>query len=316
MKKFLKLLCIFGVMLLLLSVAADYAISSGLRKTNNHKYSVWNDIFDSKINPDVVIIGSSETMFGYNTYIIDSLLNCNSYNLGINAHALWYQVLRYNTYRRFCPKPKVLIVNLSFIDTFISTKYPFEREQFFPYIWDDSLIDEVSEDKKITFFDKYLPYYRYYSYRKEIENGICSFLGKTSYDGEEMYKGYRGNDYEWNCGNLRDNIIYQGALEPELVSMLCDLIQQSKNENVDVVLVCFPEYHPIRDVYGNVMQVENVFDSIAHEYQVPLLDYCQLDITFDSTFYYDPNHLKTRGSELFTLRLCHDLDSLQIIGNW
>ena len=98
MKRFFKLLGVFGVILLLLSVAADYVISSGLRKSNNHLYSVWNDIYDSSIKPDVLIMGSSEAMYGFNTYIIDSLLNCNSYNIGVDGHALEFQLLKYNTY--------------------------------------------------------------------------------------------------------------------------------------------------------------------------------------------------------------------------
>ena len=309
------MLGVFAVILLLLSVAADCVISSGLRKSNNRLYSVWNDIYDSNINPDILIMGSSECMFGFNTYIIDSLLNCNSYNIGVNGHAFPFQLLRYNTYRRFCYQPKVLIISLSFIDAFSAARYAFEREQLFPYVWDDSLIDGVSEDMKITFFDRYLPYYRYYGYREIIEDGVRSFIGKTSSTGKELYKGFRSDDYEWNCGNLRDNIVYQAAVEPEVVSMLCGFIRQSEKDGISVVLVEFPEYHPIREVYGNVLQVERVFDSIAHELQVPLLDYSELDISFDSMNYYDPNHLNTRGSELFTIRFCHDLDSLKIIQN-
>lgn len=315
MKRFFKLLGVFAVILLLLSVAADCVISSGLRKSNNRLYSVWNDIYDSNINPDILIMGSSECMFGFNTYIIDSLLNCNSYNIGVNGHAFPFQLLRYNTYCRFCYQPKVLIISLSFIDAFAAARYAFEREQLFPYVWDDSLIDVVSEDMKITFFDRYLPYYRYYGYREIIEDGVRSFIGKTSSTGKELYKGFRSDDYEWNCGNLRDNIVYQAAVEPEVVSMLCGFIRQSEKDGISVVLVEFPEYHPIREVYGNVLQVERVFDSIAHELQVPLLDYSELDISFDSMNYYDPNHLNTRGSELFTIRFCHDLDSLKIIQN-
>jgi hypothetical protein len=80
-----------------------------------------------------------------------------------------------------------------------------------------------------------------------------------------------------------------------------------------VVLVSFPEYHPLRDKYSHVEQVEGVIDSIAQAYQIPWLDYGQVDFCYDSTLYYEPNHLNSRGVELFTTRLCHDLDSLNVI---
>lgn len=312
MKKFLKMLGVAGVVLLLLLVSFDLVISSGLRKSNMRMYSTWNDIYASNIKSDVVVIGSSETLFGYNTYIMDSMLHCNSYNLGINGHAILYQLLRYNTYRRYCPKPKVVIVNMVFFDSFGFFTSPFEREQFFPYILDDSLMDEIAKDKRLTFFDRYMPFYRYYGYKKVIEDGVCAFFDKKSVD-EGMYKGFRSNDYEWSSGVLYNDEIYEAPLEKDLISMFCSFIQRNKKEGVKVVLVSFPEYHPLRDKYSHVEQVEGVIDSIAQAYQIPWLDYGQVDFCYDSTLYYEPNHLNSRGVELFTTRLCHDLDSLNVI---
>ena len=312
MKKFLKMVGIAGVVLLLLLLTFDLVISSGLRKSNMRMYSTWNDIYASNIKSDVVIIGSSETLYGYNTYILDSLLHCNSYNIGINGHAILYQLLRYNTYRRYCPKPKAVIVNMTFFDSFGYFTSPFEREQFFPYILDDSLMDEIEEDKTFDFCDRYLPCWRYYGYKQVIEDGVCAFFDKESMD-EGMYKGFRSNDYEWTPLIFHDDSIYQAPLENDLISMFCDFIKQNKNDGVQVVLVSFPEYHPLREKYSNVLQVESLIDSIAQADQIPWLDYGQVDCCFDSTLYYDPNHLNTKGVELFTVRLCHDIDSLKIL---
>jgi hypothetical protein len=313
MKKLLKNLCVFLALLLLLSLCVDYVVTAGLRKSDIRKYAVWNDIFDSAIDADVLIMGSSETWCGYNTYIIDSLLNCNSYNIAIDGHAFRYQLLRYNTYRRFCPRPNLIILNLDIPGILGDDKgYAYEREQFFPYIMDDLLIDQVASDKKITVFDKYLPLYRYYGYRTDIEDGFRSYFGRPYMDGG-MHKGYRGEAYSWEASSLSIDSLFEAPNDSKTVSLINDFVQAAKDEGIGMVFVEFPEYYQLREKFSNVSEVEASFNKLASENQIPILDYSFAEICYDSTLYRNPSHLNKKGSELFTFKLCHDLDSLGLL---
>lgn len=313
MNRLLKNVGVLLLIILLLAISVDYVITTGLRKSDIRKYAVWNDIFDSKIDADVVIMGSSETWCGYNTYVIDSLLHCNSYNLAIDGHALKYQLLRYNTYRRFCHRPKMIIVNLDIPGVFRDDKgYAYEREQFFPYIKDDSLINCVLSDKRISMLDRYLPLYRYFGYRDEIEDGFRSFFGRSYVEGG-MYKGYRGNEYKWSSGSLAMDSLFEAPNNPEVVSLFYDYVRTAKEEGISVVLVEFPEYFMLRKKFSNVFEIECVFRELASKLDVPLLDYSDLRICYDTMFYYNPSHLNKSGSELFTFELCKDLDSLGVL---
>ncbi len=318
MKKFLVRFLVWLSIPLVSAYVIDYMVSSGLRKTDLRKYAVWNDIYGKKINADVVVIGSSRAWCGYNTYILDSLLHCNSYNLGVDGHNFEMQNIRYSTYRRFNKRPKVLIVNADYVSTLGVTADPrYEREQFFPYIWDDSLISAVRRMKDISFGDRYMPLLRYFGYRNELEDGISSFFGETVFDDGGIYKGYRGNDYLWQPKEQLNKDSQIGVCEVSDLKKAEELgtfVREACEEGVKVVLVKSPvcsSFYQISDTHVS----DSVFEGIADRCQVAVLNYYMSDVSKDSTNFYNYTHLNKKGSELFTRELCHDLDSLGVLAD-
>lgn len=308
MGRFLKMMLIFGVGFLALCYGLDYLISQGLRNTDIRKYAVWNDIFAAAIDADVVILGSSETWCGYNPTIIDSLLHCNSYNLAIDGHGFKYQLLRYNTYRRFCSKPSLIIVNLDYPGTFDSNcGYGYEREQFFPYIQDDSLITCVASDKSISLPDRVLPLYRYFGYRTDIEDGISSILGKTTFIDGGLRKGFRGNNYQWSPESLISDKVFHATVDQDVVLALDDFVRSQVKDGISVVLVEYPEYYRLRGKFDNVIEVESIFEMISDKNGVSLINCSEWPICQDSTWYYNSSHLNAKGADLFTRMLCDTL---------
>lgn len=312
MGRFFKMLLIWIGLVLIIAFAVDFVVSAGLRKTDIRKYAVWNDIYKSNIDADLLVMGSSETWTGYNTYVLDSMLGVNSYNIAIDGHGFRYHKLRYETLCRYNNKPRTIIMNLDYPGTLGADEgYAYEREQFFPYICDRDLINEISDDKEITIFDRYLPCYRYYGYREEIENGIASFFGKKVFNDGGLYKGYRGDQLTWDQASLRLDTVFPAPIK--LADELDLFVCKRKSEGIDVILVEFPEYYQLRRKFSNLDEVEAAFRSIAKRNSVPLLDYSHASICYDTTYYYNSSHLNKLGSEAFTRLLCHDLDS--IFGN-
>ena len=269
------------MILLLTSILVDWMVSSGLRKTDIRRYAVWNDIYGGEINADLVVLGNSQAWGSYNTFIMDSMLGLNTYNLGIDGHTLRYQLIRYETYRRFNPQPKVILLNVCFFGTFsIMADEAYDREQFFPYINDETLISQVAEAKHITWLDRHLPLYRYFGYREDFENGVSAFWGNSDFQDGGMHKGFRGNDNSWSSEGI-----------PEKV---CDSID------------------PILEHVGNLRESDSIFETVAGRYNMPILDFYHSDISRDSTNYYNYSHLNSKGAELFTIELCRKLDSIGI----
>jgi hypothetical protein len=84
-KKFLIHIALFTTIIIGVLTALGVVITAGLRKTRIENFSEWNDIFDSKINADLIVTGSSRAWSNVSPKIIDSTLNLNSYNLGLDG---------------------------------------------------------------------------------------------------------------------------------------------------------------------------------------------------------------------------------------
>ena len=56
-----------------------------------------------------------------------------------------------------------------------------------------------------------------------------------------------------------------------------------------------------------------MFQNIADRNNIPFLDYSNDPICYDTSYFYNAMHLNARGADIFTAKLAHDLDSLNII---
>lgn len=312
MKRFLKMLGIWLAILLVFAIGADYVISKGLRTSNLRKYAVWNDILNSNVDADLLILGSSETWCGYDPHVFDSVLNCNSYNFGIVGHRFRYLFMRYDTYKKYCPQPKAILLNLAYVDAFGDEENNYEREQFFPFFNDRKWVKELTPELHFTMMERYLPFYRYFGFREEIESGVESFFGKKSFvDG--VYKGYKGYEEKWLPGSLYMDTIFEAPIDPEIVDELNAFIRDRKAEGIKMVIVNFPEYHALQDKFRNFHEVDSVFLDFAVKNDIPFLDFTDSEFSYDSAYYYNPSHLNRRGAKLFSSMVCQKVDSLQLL---
>lgn len=311
MKRFLIHLGSWLFIAFVCAIVGDYVISTGLRRVDTRKYAVWNDIYNGKAKADLVVIGSSRAWCGYNTYILDSLLNCNSYNLGLVNHPFDFQLIRYDTYRRYNDAPSIILLNTDFISTLDnSANSQYEREQFFPYINDFVLINAVSKAKHISWFERYLPLVRYFGYRDDINNGVMAFMGKKDFFDGGMHKGYRGNDAEWDQASLQCDTTFNVEIDRNVVNQIDCFVKRSAEEGIQVVFVKSPVYRPLFDHFIGINQSDSIFSSIALNNNIPILDYYYSPIGLDSTNFYNPSHLNTKGSRIFTSELCMDLKDI------
>ena len=315
MKKFILRFLLWLVIPFLLAILVDWMVSSGLRKTDLRKYAVWNDIYKGGMHPDLLVVGNSQAWNGYDPRLMDSILNIDSYNLSIVGHFVDYQIIQYNTYRRFNAKPKVVALNVSFIGTLgITADKQYEREQFFPYIWDDSLISLVKDDKEITFFDRYLPLCRYFGYRDEMEEGVKAFFGKKEFPDGHIFKGYRGDASHFNRGEiLPKNEMLTNIYDAAAIEMFDSFVRKIRNEGIAVVFVKYPVYYPLRAKFTNIAESDSIFEAVSRRYDVPILDFSCSALSKDSTNYFNPSHLGKKGAEIFTKEFCQCLDSLGVL---
>ncbi|MCQ2346970.1 MAG: hypothetical protein MJZ92_03475 [Paludibacteraceae bacterium] len=316
MKKFLVNTGLFIAIILILATIADILVSKGLQNTPKNHLETMNMVMHDSPKYDVLVLGNSRGACGYDTYILDSLIGCNSYNLSNSGKGFTISNLRYQAYRRNNPAPKLIIVNIDHLEMGTGT-LGFENYMFYPYIT-DSLVKPVLKMNHFSWLDCHIPMYRYRGDYKYISLGLCELFNIYHLHGKG-YKGYTPSpNNSWNGMTMRTIIKSNPhqllvALDSTIVGLADTFMAQAKKEGIQVVMVYSPVYCEIQEnlspKYDTLMCV---YENLSKKYDVPILDYRHTAINQDSTCFKDGNHLCKLGAELFTTQLAKDIDYLQL----
>ena len=240
MKKFLLSITLFVLPAYILLAIGDYFFS--LKATHSNLYHIenWYDLMQGTIDADIVAMGNSRTFVHINPIILDSVLDVNSYNLGFDGSSINRQIKKYNLYRKFNRKPKLIIQNIDNITLHYLVGY--EMEQFFPYFWNMSLRKEFFSSEPFSIWDKV------------------------------------------------------------------------KDEGINIVFVYTPTYIGLtKKMYSYHQQMHDNFQKYANKYNIPILDYTDLDICYDTAFFYNSMHLNKKGADIFTDSLANDIKRLGLL---
>jgi len=315
MSIFIKKLLFFSLIIGILSFSGDYIISQGLRTSGLRAFCVWSDIYNGDIDADAVILGNSRAWSQYNPHILDSIVGLNFYNLGIDAHGIIYHIIRYKTLIRYNPKPKYIIQNVDFI-TFRVNESGYEREQFFPYFFDDTLISMVAIDKKYSFVDRKIPIVRYFGYRSAIYIGFRSFFGYRDFSDGNLYKGFRANNNYWDGNKLNEiqpNQSFGLEKADEAFIIFESFLKECRKENIKVVMVQSPIYIEAKNKVKEIDKTSEKLAYLALKYNIEFIDYTNDSICSDTSYFKNAIHLNKKGSKLFSEKLACDLKDIIFI---
>lgn len=306
MKQFLKYSLLFGLILMGGAVISDVVISYRLLHSSSREFKAWGDIYLEELHNDVLINGNSRAWVQYDPMVLDSVLRCNAWNIGIDGSGINRQIIRYNNYCRVQGHtPKLLIQNIDFA-TIALTK-GLEREQFFPFFfYDRQLMRDADKYEQFSWTERYVPCFRYYGYRDVIMSAIT---GKAL-GNDLLTKGFYGKDLAWD-GALFDQMdTISTADDPEALAIFDDFIRDVKESGANVVFVYAPIYYGVTEKILDIDHMYSMFGSVAEKYNIPVLDYNYDTICFSQEYFYNATHLNSKGAKLFSHQLATDIDSL------
>ena len=310
MKKFLYKILLFTLLTILCAFSMDLFLSWRLRTNENRMYVAWNQVYDSNIDYDLVVNGNSRAWTQYSPLILDSILGVNSFNLGIDGSAINRQIIKYRKYRDIHGAASYLIQNID-LGTMDYT-HGYEREQFFPYFfYDRTLIKDFDQYENFSFLEKYCPSYRYLGYKEVLLEAL--FHDNTGHFFEYLSKGYLGRWDKWDGRQLAKLDKVECACDTNAIKIFEDFLNEVTHEGTKVIFVYAPIYHEVRTKMINEKKMYEMYDSIAKRFDIPILDYNDIPMCYDTTYFYNATHLNKAGAELFTTKLARDIDSLGIL---
>lgn len=303
MKRFCYTLLTFCILLILIMIGLDAFVSRQYHNCKDRVYDGWNYIFYDTTYNDLVINGNSRAWVQYNPNILDSVLNINAYNLGIDGSGINRQMIKYNFYCSYHKYPKFLIQNIDIFSLAITKGY--DREQFFPYFYNQTFLSAVAKHEQFSLLEKILPFYRY--------------IGTTPinrlYSKEQILtnKGYTGIDRMWNSNSYDKIDTVYADLDTILYKEFRAFLQKQITMGTKVIFVYAPMYHGVTEKCVNMNEMYETYEQLAKEFDIPILNYNEASICYDTTYFYNATHLNKKGAEKFSEQLAHDIDSLGLL---
>ena len=267
----------------------------------NDEESVWNDIYQSKINVDIAIYGSSRAWVHVDPVIIDSILGVSSYNLGMDGHSFYMQYYRHKEYFKFNDEPKSIVVLVDWLSFDLVKEGLYNPNQFRPYLlWNTNAIDHMYGNQDVDPLDFFIPFYRYRGrinpYRKFLEEKQPIVNRKRGFKSFE--KGWTGLDSIEPFYKKFDN---------KVLTMFEEFLFDMKSRDIKVILVVAPFYIEGQAFVINKDENMGIIQNIATNMSVPLLDYSQSYISYNKNFFYNNAHMNATGAQLFSKQLAEDL---------
>ena len=311
MNKLLLRFVLFFIPPVLLAYPVDILISNSIKKQNNlnnGEIGIWNDIYDSQLNSECLIYGSSRAWIHFDPAIIEEKTGFSAYNLGLDGQIFILQKFRHDEALKYNSKPKIIIHSLD-IFTLENPEGLFNASQLYPYfLWNRDMKNGVELYNEFTFFDLYIPLYRYIGDSKSFINCVSYYL-KSSDEEPARIKGYKGNDMSWNNDLEKARTKkgkYQAYVDSTALELYCKWIEECKEKNISIVMVYSPEYVAGQQFIENREKVIDVYKEISNRYGILFLDYSNDSISYNRDYFYNSTHLNKTGSQIFTEKFVDD----------
>lgn len=308
MKKFLIKIVIFAVVLYGLAWGLDYAISKGLWQMEDYRFMSWHEMQQGDINADIIIMGNSRGFSHFEPWTIDSICGTKSYCLGLGGYSITVETLKYNYYRLYNVKPKIILQQMDYFtlrNDFAPHNH--ESEQYLPLIYERRMHEELQR-VGYSWLDVHCPLYRYFGYQMVIKNGLLEFLGFKHYIHEPSRMGHHYESGPWDGTELAAMDTMQATMSEEGKHSLEAYIQQCADEGVKVILVNSPTYIGATKKTIGLDDVNAYFDSIARAYNTEYWNFTEnYDLCNDTANFVVSIHMNPQATHQFTIDIANRL---------
>ena len=311
MKRFFIKILSFVMVLFVLMIVSDMLLCKGLLQSETSTFQDYHAMLEGGMENDILVIGSSRARNHFDTGLIDSALNVQSFNIGIGGHPINAELLKCYLYRLHNKKPAVIIfdVNNGTLSCENDIRRSFESEQFFPLVYDRGM-RPLMRDLGYGFPELNIPLYRFYGYHDVIIRGFCEVTHIKHFVEDPSYKGYVPISGSYDGTVVRGMDVQSASFSNEAKMCFESFLAQCQSDSINVVLVYSPFYKDGQEKFLGVDELRQYYVVTAKKFGCSYLDYMECDISSDSTFFYNASHMNALGAKVFGNILCNDLKSL------
>lgn len=260
-------------------------------------------------NADLLIMGNSRAMH-YDEAILSEALGMKCRNIGWTGFPFIYQYHgMFRTYMNRNNPPKYIIQEIMPKLFFTQLQSPYLMETL-PRINEPEYEFFFEKSSNITFADHFiLPRYAGKIDKVFKQIGILLDADKpeplpTSYNNKPQILQLQ-SEGKGRRGKVLDK-------DPESIALFTQYLDECQQMGIKMIFAYSPMH--VNDALStiDVKGFWTLIDSIKANRDIVVLDYEDY-FGSDTTYFYDPSHLKQTGVEVYSQKVAHDLDSLGII---
>lgn len=307
---------IFALVLIAVNMLLDqsfkaFSVHNILNETMDAQYDAYNDTLD------YLAMGNSHNCI--NTYILP-----NSFNYGSPSESYiqsYYKLKSILEEKGKKPKTLLLQADLSSFGEKISNRFEY-NSYWIKYI-DYVELSKVKGDNGILFKWVEGKFFTYAGNYKDIQ---LSIVYRVKMKNLEMHHGYRPHrDYRnfandpnkrrsaWN--KAQRILSKENYFDPAISYYFDKILALCQEHDVQVVLIKYPltkEYSKEERMIVPATEIEKGIEQIASKYTVykGTLDYHNIFFEHPE-YFFDPDHLNVKGSDLLTHRIKQDLERIK-----
>lgn len=305
MRLFLKYLATVCAIAVVTSVSMGKLVDHGLILLENSRYQEWDNIARGSINAEVVILGSSRGVSGYNPQILSSRLGKKAYNLSYDAGTFELQASKYALYATNNKTPDVIIQNIDLThfnpgDSLIgeNNMLPFREEALFKnhfsgyenHIFEPWNIYSIKYTKNFRFIRKGV--FGYFDYQNEHEVNYDGFVPEN--------KAFKEDTRNLQALERTVQVKRYKYLFRNVETVKQTMIQYSKKSKVAIVWA--PEYSVRYNMAPELHALVSAeFKKLAGEHpNILFVDLANHPMGKDQSNFYDTFHLNGKGATTFS----------------
>jgi hypothetical protein len=289
---------IFLVILILMNFWMD-------RELNPHYPLQYSEVFNPKVNANVIIMGASHTAHGINPKYLEGghlrIYNFSMDGAGPSFNLKWYK----RVFQLHYPKPVCVIygVHWGMFDESVVQRKIEQDSKYFPYYF---LFGEIrrSKELKTLILNRFAFIRERKKFTEQLFRGTRQVVVLSKY-----YNGFIPYERKGGLDKKKDITPKNSEAQIKAFEELLDEFEKSK---IQVILVQVPGYLPARDS-SNIEESMKLINKIAEKRRILFVDYDTKRITninTDASMFSDWIHLNEKGSDAFSKLLKGDIESL------
>lgn len=304
-RKALSYLLTFAIPALGAIAFVNHETDRSMRTEGSYHTHEWKAIYEGELNADILMLGSSRAWVHLNPRIFDSVTGLSSYNLGMDAYSIDFQLDRFWAAIHHNLKPKWIIQNMDALTLRRSGYVDYNKLQFLPYLCEPELRDDLIANG-LSWQDRYLPLFKYRGQRDQIKAAFRVLKGDTL-NISPKYKGFQGQDKTWSTEFAefkKTHDTYAIAYDTEMIERLDEMLHYCAQHDISVVLAHLPLYDELTAMIQDKHKLDSLMYSFEKKYKgCYYVDDATTTFSGDTQFFYNATHMNARGADSISLKL-------------